>query len=327
MNVSEYLAELGDVLDDPASVEFPAEALMRHGDRQLRGLYRTLVQSNKQHSNCSICVQKEVANEPIDGVFDYRLPSWVLAVTRVWERNGSPLSQSTLSPYLWTVGGAQIGREIPKGVFGDKNGDLLRWSWDGSNTLRLSKTDQALELILNVTVRPPRMAKVKLATAPSGQAALYLPPTPTFGQYDLEEGSYINSTWQVTETKTTNAATYGESRRCIYSNAATIVASVRRHELKFDANWTSTLETDDIVETLVPLPDEHCRLLVLLAARACFQQKGNMKGLAAIQQELSEEGQKFMTYATPPRDTRGPTEYRRNTTHPTLNRITERYYP
>lgn len=306
MNTTQFLQEVSDLLDNKDARIYPEDEIVRHGDRQLRGLYRTLVESNKQYSNYMMGVQKEVALEPADSVFDYRLPSWVMAVVRVWLRGGSPASESTFNMYAWTSGAAQLGLQVPKSA----QDGCPRWQWQGSNTLRLLGYGEAQELVLEVVVRPARMFKGKIATANASASKFYL-PTPVYGTVEVEEGAYINSDWQVTGTANANATQYGDVRRCVYSNAAVIEAAVRYHELTMDSAFTVALAQADTIETILPLPDEHTRLLVLLTARACFQKKGNMKGLEATQGEMLIEQQRFMQYATPPRDTAGPTEWKR----------------
>lgn len=306
MNTTAFLAEVADVLDDPNARTYRAEEIVRHGDRQLRGLYRTLVEANKQFSNYTMAIQKEVALEPMDNVFDYRLPSWVQAVVAVWLRTGSPAVESTFNMYAWTAGGAQRGLLIPKGGQDGRP----QWKWQGSNTLRLTGYGEAQELVLEVVVRPAHMFKGKIATVNPSASKLYL-PAPVYGTVELEEGAYINSDWQVTATGVTSATQLGDVRRCVYSNAATIVTGVRHHELTMDSAFTTALAQDDTIETVLPLPDEHTRLLVLLTARACMQKKASMKGLEATMSETAVESQRFAQYATPPRDTQGPTEWKR----------------
>jgi hypothetical protein len=306
VNTTQFLLEVSDLLDNANGRIYPEVEIVRHGDRQLRGMYRTLVESNKQYSNYMMGVQAEAALEPADNVFDYRLPLWVMAVTRVWIRGGSPTSESTFNMYAWTSGAATLGLQVPKSA---QDGQP-RWAWQGSNTLRLLGFGEAQELVLEVVVRPAPMFKGLVATENPSTSAFYL-PTPTYGTVDLEEGAYVNSDWQVTGTAALNATQFGLVRRCVYSNAATIVTSVRYHELTLDAAFPVVLAQGDTIETVLALPDEHTRLLVLLTARACFQKKGNMKGLEATQGEMLIEQQRFVQFATPPRDSAGPTEWKR----------------
>lgn len=307
MNTSQFLAEVADVLDDPDMDVYSTAEIIRHGDRQLRGLYRTLVESNKDYSNFTMAVQKESALNPMVNVFEYRLPTWVMAVTRVWIRNGNAASEPNLSIYTWTANSAQIGSEIPK----RGREDEPRWDWQGSSTLRLLRFSEAQELLLSVVVRPSRMAKAQIDTGTGSTTTLFLPPTMSYGEGETEEGAYINSDWEVTATATTNGTSYGDVRRCIYNDPAFIQSSVRYHQLTFDSAFTTALVQGDTVETVLALPDEHTRVLVLMTARACFQKKGNLPALQAIQDELLSEQARFQAFATPPRDSRGPSEWKR----------------
>jgi len=314
LNVTQFIAEVQDVLDDPSAAKYPIATIVRHGDRQLRGMYRTMVEANKEYSNFTMCVDGASATKLMSDVYEYRLPTWVMACVKVYRRSNDPSSTPTFSPYKWsTLGNVTQGQEIPKWVANER---VPHWSWEGNNTLRLWHFTSPEDLMLRVVVRPPKMFKGKIVTVSASANLLYL-PGPIFGEIEPEEGSYINSDWQVTTTANVNAAHYGEVRRCIYSNGATILSpsGARVHELTFDAGFTNALAQDDIVETMVMLPDQHCRYLVLRTAQGCFQKKNNIPGMRAIQPELAEEGVKFTTYAGGPRDARGPTMYKRGMRH------------
>lgn len=310
-NVTRFTAEVADVLDDPTLQQYTQEEIARHGDRQLRSLHRTMVDGNKEWSNFTIALQKEAALEPLDNVFDYRLPVWVEAVRRVYTRLNDPASQSTFSPYRWTTGGARIGDEIQKSCvpFNQRGGRSGRWWWEGSNTLRLYEFADPQELLVDVVVRPPAMFKGKIATAHADTDKFYL-PTPSVGTVDIEEGAYINAEWQITETANANAVHFGMIRRCVYSNASAIFAAARVHEIALDVALPNVIAADDVVETILPFPDQHMRVLVLGTARACMQKKAKLKGLEATIGEYQTELQKFTTYAATPRDTRGPTRWK-----------------
>lgn len=308
MNVTQLVEQVQDAVYDPTGNRYSLESIVRTADQQMRGLFRTMVEANKEFSNFTMCLQKEDAIEVIDQTWEYRLPTWVSSIVKVWIRDtvGAP-TETTFSPYRWSpTGNVRFGLEL----FKHQGIHRLRWSWEGQHTLRLWNSTDAQELILAVAKLPARLFKCKLATAHTSQDKLYVPGTGLLGSQDIEEGSYINSEWQVTATASTNATHYGDVRRCIYSSAAIILASVRYHELTFDKNWTNILAASDILETMVPIPDEHCRYLVLLTARVLMQ-KTNSAGLDALTGELVEEGAKFMAYAAGPRDSRGPARFRR----------------
>ncbi len=129
-------------------------------------------------------------------------------------------------------------------------------------------------------------------------------------QFDLDAGAYVNASVRVVGTQDPNAAHYGETRRCVNSTAVANTTTSRNTQLLFDAPYSNVIAAGDTIETLIPLPDEQCRYLQLKTAQACYQKKPAFDAMKALQPELAEEGAKFLQYATPPRDSRGPTFYR-----------------
>lgn len=311
MNVTQFVTAVQDVLDDAGS-KYPVASIVRHGDQQMRGLFRTLVTANKQYSNFTMHLQQSEGRQILQNVWEYRLPTWVTAVVAVHRR---PIivdaGEITFSPYRWTVTTPpMLQNEIPKSTHDIRP----RWTWEGMHTLRIWNESTAPELTLQVAKLPARMFKARLTTASADTTSVYLPTQLEYGEFETEEGAYINSEVMVSSTADGASTNYGLVRRCVYSDPTNIVSLSRLHTLYFDAALDSTFAAEDRIETLIPLPDEHVRYLVLKTAQACFQKKASMEGLKAIAGELQEEGAKFLTYATPPRDTRGPTFYRRRTT-------------
>lgn len=311
MNTTLFLAECGDLLDNDAQkTRFPDAMLIRTANRQLRGLFRTLVQSNKEYSNFLLGAFKANAVEVVDNVFEYKLPTWVTHVVKVWQRQNDPAVATTFSPYLWTgAASVQPGAEIQKFV---GNSFEQYWSWEGNHTLRLNKQTQPLDLLIEVAARPAPMFKGVISTLHASTSKLYLPAALTYGEVELEEGSFINSEIECTGTVVNTSTNLGLVRRCIYSNAATINAGARLHELSFDTPWASGLAIGDTVESIVPLPDEHCRLLVLKVAQAAFGRKPNVDAMRIISGEMADEMGKFMAYASTPRDKQGPSFIRQS---------------
>lgn len=299
-----FIAEVQDVLDDPDNKRYPLAEIVRNGDRQLRGMFRQMAVANKDYSNFTYCAKSTDARIIFKNGYEWRLPTWIEAVSEVRSRVGNAAVQTSFSPYLWTADSVSIGNLIPR----DARDPYPRWSWEGNNTLKLWNAGTAPELVIRCVKRPSRMFYGKIATLPSAQNKLYL-PAPIYGEVEIEEGSYVNADFSVTATATTNATQYGDIRRCVYSNAATIVSLTRQHELTFDANFTSTLAVNDSIETMLPIPDEQTRYLVLRTALACLQKKGATLGIAAIASELAEEVQAFKASVSP-RDRAGPMRWK-----------------
>lgn len=304
----EFISEVRAVLDDPgttANSRYPNEMIVQNGDRQLRGLFRQMAMGTKDYSNFTYFAKASEASNPIKGVFEYRLPTWVENVVGVYNRRETAATQTSFSPYLWTANSVSFGDEISRFT----QSGFPRWHWEGNYTLRLTALTTAPELAIKVVKRPAKMLAIKLSTASSAANKLYLPPTPIHGTYETEVGTYINTDMRVTDTLNTNATHYGETRRCIYSDAATIVSSTRQHELTFDAAFSTTPVAGDTLQTVLAIPDEHTRLLVLRTALSCFQKRGNQVAIAAIGAELAEETSAFKNMVTQ-RDRSGPFRYK-----------------
>lgn len=309
MNTTEFLSETNDLLDNDRSLKFSDAMLIRTANRQMRGLFRTLVQANKEYSNFSLALYATGAVQLMQDIWEYRLPTWVTHVAKVYRIDSMPTTTpTTFSPYQWQGGTtSQRGSVIEKWV---ANSRERYWSWEGTQTLRLNRSTTSENLLLEVAVRPPVMFKATLSQAGADASHFYLPAALTYGDPELEEGAFVNAEIICTGTGNTNGLNYGNQRRVIYSNAATIVLGSRLHELTFEAPWAETPAENDIFESIVPIPDEHTRLLVLKTAQAAFGRKPNIDAARIISSEMADEMGKFMAYATAPRDKQGPSYIR-----------------
>lgn len=303
MIVSGFLDEMRDILDDANKAKFPDATVMRIGDRQLRDMFRTLVQGNKEFSNFTMSVNATAAAEVLDNVFEYRLPTWIMHVAKVSLRSADPTTEATFSPYRWTgASNAKIGTEIPKFVDNDRR---PRWTWEGNHTLRLHNYTSAQSLVLNVVVRPSPLVTFAIDRVHQSTSKLYLPAQLTLGTVDLEEGAFVNAEFKVTSTVSGSSAAIGAVRRCVYSTPNSQSQGARLHELTFDAGFGAVLAQGDTVESLIPLPDEHTYFLVLKTAQAAFIRKPNITALQSISASLLRAERDFHAYATS-RDRQGP---------------------
>lgn len=304
MILSRGLLELRDLLDDPNKSKFSDATCVRTFDRVSRGLFRQLVDGNKDYSNFTMALPSTAAVQVLQNVWEFRVPSWVMHVVDIFYRDGDPTTATTLSPYLWTgATSVRIGTLIPRFT---ANESYTKWGWEGSHTIRLYNFSQVPNLILRVAVRPPTLLMFTVDAKNASASKITLPVTPTIGELELEEGAYINAEFQVTATNSETSANIGLMRRGIYSTAGTNVGGNLRTEVTMDAAWSSALSVDDVVESVLPIPDEHCRYLILSTAMACYQRKPNVQAMRLISGEMAMEGKRFNDYATSPRDRRGP---------------------
>ena len=310
MNISACIQLVRDRLDDPNGTKYTDPEIVRHIDEQARVMFRKQTQASKEWHNFALMVQKEDARQLFGDVWEWRLPTWVDRVVKIFERGGTGSVETTFSPYLWSGNnGVTFGREILKTDPTRRNG----WTWEGQHTLRLWKTTQAPELILLVCKVPPPSLKVKVAKAYADASGVYLPATSDtanwiLGSTKLEEGVYINAEIEVTATNSAVATHLGDLRRVSYSQSDAI-DTARYQALRFETNFTNVLAVGDTVETQLPVPDAHATLLVLLTLNAIFTKKNNTDGMKAIVGDLSREWQDFIMFATAPRDSSGPYFY------------------
>lgn len=313
MNITQLIGTTRDVLDDTVgrpTLKFDDPELVRTTDEQARSLFRTMVHGNKEYHNFTMYLQKESAKLLMKDVYQWRLPTWIAAIVRVNERTPSTsgIQESTFSSYLWgNPAQFVLGREIPKGVSSSSIGrPRTGWQWEGQHTLRLWNYTTPPELVVRVAKIPPRMFRAKITTASGDTSIIYLPTTFELGAPDTEEGAVINAEIQVTSCANALSKNQGVVRRVIYSSAAEIVNNTRQHILRLEEPFPSAIEQNDVIETMIPIPDEHARYLALRIVQACAQKKGNVNLLKTIAGELATETQLFMQYASPPRDFNGP---------------------
>lgn len=314
MNISQGVARVRDQVDDPAPIAsrtYSDLEIVRHFDEQVRGMYRTMIFTNQEWSNMSVALKTADARLLFRGTYEWRLPTWIEKVVKVYVRQPTDAAlEGTFSPYNWTSDANQIREEVPKTDTSRRTG----WSWEGNHTFRMwNVAATPLDYLLYVAALPPPVFKLGLTvahTAPS-TTAFFLPTTLVANQ-DLgdltfsEEGRYVNAEIEVTGTAGAADTKLGEVRRVIYSTPKTVQAGARLHELKLDAAMSSVFAIGDTVQTRIPIPEIHTRLLVLQVANACAIKKFNTELQKAIYPEMGVEKKAFAEYAQGPRDSTGP---------------------
>lgn len=312
MNTAQILQRIRDEVDDPlavASRTYQDQEIIRHVDEQVRGMYRTMILSNQEWSNFSVGLATAGSRKLFQGTYEWRLPTWIEKVVRVYRRSPTNATlETTASPYVWTSDANQLGEEIPKTDAIRRSG----WSWEGNHTLRLWNWNQPLDLMLHCAALPPPLFKVALANihTPASATAFYLPTTLAASDLGditfIEEGRYVNAEVEVTGTAGAADLKLGDVRRVIYSTPSAIDVATRRHELRLEFAATSVFAVGDTLQTRIPVPEIHTRLLILKVVNACAIKKFNTDLQRAIGPEMGLEMQAFASYAQGPRDSTGP---------------------
>lgn len=306
MNLTQLIQRVRDELDDPLLLKHSDAELARHVDEQVRSMFRTMIRSGTEWSNLSVALKKDDARTLFQNTHEWRLPSWIEKVSRVWERNPSDTTNElTFSPYNWTSDPNIIGREIPKTDSNRKAG----WTWDGTRTFRVwNMGSEPRDYLLHVAAMPPPVFQITIANAHTvaDDQKLYLPATATLGDLTFrEEGRYVNAEIEATGTASATDLKLGEIRRTVYSSILDD-AGTRRHELRFEFPFSSVVAVGDSFETVIPVPDIHLRLLILKIVNACAIKMFNVDLQRAITGEMQQETSLFSDYAQGPRDKAGP---------------------
>lgn len=303
MNVDDFLFNVRLVLKDPGdSVNNPDEKwtdseILEHGSRVQQALTRLQIEKGRDFSNFPYCLQAAAATQLYDTSWQWRLPSWISSVSSVFRLNdGTSSAETTFSPFLW-------GKALPLQAQGRvekiRQGVAQGYRWDGVRTLRVWGFSSAPKLALEVATTPAPLFKMTVSATPGAANELYLPVQPAganfIGREGMEEGCYVNA--QVMVTSATDPANFGAVRRCIYSQSNIALSGARRQKLTFDESFTSALVQNDVVQSMLPFSDEHCKAVVLLTAEACLMKEGAVPILKALQPQLSRELAAFAQFA------------------------------
>lgn len=312
MNVTEFIAKVRLVLDDnvdsetnPIPTYLDAE-IVEHGIDQARSLARIQVMQAKGYYNFTMVLPATSTpsiqvSQISQSVWQYALPSWIMQIAGVWQLDTTP--ESSFSPYTWSNQAAmRPGLEVPRWHRRARCG----YSFDDRRHLRLYGFNAAIPLVLNVAKLPPKWFRVVTNQVHASASKLYLPSTFALGTEDTAEGAYINADVQVVSS--TVADQFGSVRRVVYSNAANVHVSTRRHELWLTNPFgvATALPAGSTVETAIPITEDHARVLILLTANACLEKRHNLPALRAIAPELGEQLAAFREFATQPDGINGP---------------------
>lgn len=310
MNVSEFLLDMRRILDDPADApvkKFSDADLIAYTDLQLKSLARIQTQRDQGYHNCPLVLRGSEARQVIRDVWQWTLPVWVSNIVSVREMilDEETTRQQTFTPHMW-ADPASLGAPLEKKSKRYDTG----WNFDGNRTFQMWGWGGSYGIFLHVAKAPARLFKAVLdENAPepgtdTERPSIFLPATLVYGVEDANEGAYVNADVQVSglATPTTNGESFGAYRRCIYSKAGQIVSGSRRTQLYFETPWPETLLAGDTVESLIPIQDEHVRVLQLKVAWSCFERLANLPAQKAIAASLADEMRMFSEHVTP-RDT------------------------
>lgn len=308
MRITDFVLGVRDELDDSQSLKWSDAEIVRHADAQAKRMIVMLTKADKEWHNFSYCLQKESGKNLFANVWEWRLPSWVEKVRKVYARSGSASVEATFSPYRWTGSSAvDLGQEINETDVSRRSG----WSWQGQHTLRLWNWTQADELTLQVVKLPPPMFKATTANLHASVTfdGIYLPSSLTLGTLGMEEGIYANAEVLISATASATDTNLGEMRRVDYSRTNAMDVGTRRTEIRFEEGFLHAVAVGDTLETLIPIPPSHARFLTLLVVNACAIKKNNLDLQKSIVGDLGQATNEFLSDVAA-RDSAGPYFYK-----------------
>lgn len=314
MNVTQFVQNTRDLLDDRVQTIYTDAEIVRHGDQEGVEMYRTIFRSIREWSNFALHLKIADAKQLMAQTYEWRLPTWVERVVDVYERTSpsNEAAQSTYSSYLWTTPqNIDPTRRIMKTDPRRRDG----WTWEGNHTLRIWKRPTAPAITVFCQALPSPMFKGKVSTvfqisSVDSPLGFYRPSALTLGETThIEEGRYVNAYVQVTDTSDIASTNLGEIRRVIYSRANAIVGGTRQYEFRVEYPWNTTLAAGDTIESLIPVEDIHSRCLILRTVDSLAIRKFNWDLQKSIATKLREAKAEFAAYAEMPRDNAGPGWY------------------
>lgn len=311
MNISGLLDEVGDLVAHCEGSVKDAQ-ILRYANRAMQSLMRYQVEHSDGYYNCEIHLHPDDFTEIHRGFWETHLPEWTVRITDVY-------ILGTGTEELFTPYESDNPNNIHSQVGPSRRSDR-RFGWEFTRNkgfaVRQASPD-SLRFKLRVAKLPASLASFTIDERAFDDEGFYLPVTPTLGVYEITRGAYINTAFQVTSSAAQDQTQVyrpilGEIRTCQDSDPNFITENgARKTRILLSSPFNFPLIEGDTLESVVELPGEHCRLLVLSIAEMIFQRRNNTDALRSIRDELAREFQAFVRYASP-RDNQFPSIARRS---------------
>lgn len=267
--------------------------IIRYMEDHVASLSRKMADANVGWFNVTFHLPASAFREVYKGRFEAPLPRWVMQIVAV-HRVAFSGGDEEHSPY--TISSPpSLGVEIPH----DPARSLRQgWAWSGDTKIEMCGGGKAEPVSIRAARRPARVFRAVIGEVHPGASSMYLPGSLELGSEDYGGNAYSGAHVQVSGLSGSGSAArdlLGAVRMCVGSTQnGTSAGGSRVTELRFDAEWPGGLQVGDTVETVVPIPDEHARYLVLLTARSIFQRRNNIAGLKATADDLGRERDMFL---------------------------------
>lgn len=286
LNVTQFLEECRDLLDDPQKLSWTDLELVRHGNRVMRQMFRRQADLDEDYHNAEVRLLKSEAINVRQNVWHYPLRSWAYKILRV---------------RLRTEGDDGEGELLQQA---NDREDQDGWKLAAHYALELRGHSEAQDLDVRVAKLPGRVTRGKMSRAGVSAAKFYLPNEDVL-KFDFpleaEEGAYVNSLFHFTGVDSISHKISNTVARCSASAHLVTVGGFVLTEITLERNLLSTPAVDDTFETIFEVHDAHTALLIMLSCRQALTKKGNSHVIRELQQRIDPEMLAFIAHIQPRR--------------------------
>lgn len=215
----------------------------------------------------------------------YYLPSWVMRVQKVWQRDGL----DAVSELPFTTGN-----------------DATGWQFHSNRSIVVKGSDVALNLRLRVTRLPARMFRGVCTVQGPDLASIVIPTvlpvevgaTEAF-PLDMEDGALLGAVLEVTSSDSahdprgvlavvTDQVREWDTGLLVYKTVLTVRPA-----------YADFVKVGDTFESHSQIEDAHTQLLILRTAESLFHASNNVAGVQVLQTQLAKEERDFTDSLVP----------------------------
>lgn len=295
MRVTDFLSDIRGIIDDGLEAKFSDDYLLAQGHRKIQRMFRQMTETQEGYHFVELDAEPSEIVSVDTETKELRLPPWASKVRAIYPRTGSGAAASMGDPMIHATAAYP---------------DAPSWRNWSDNRIRFHHFAGSTGLRLIVAKTPARMMRFTIAAIAGDALTVNLPAAPTIGVMETQANAYQNERFEVKSTgeSGTTHQVVGVRGYVTASAPNQVVGGALRTVLTFADAWPAILKVGDVLESVVPLPDELTRLAVLETAMICFQHHGDDEAQVALLDELRMERRDFGAYIQQ-RQVQGPDFY------------------
>jgi hypothetical protein len=295
VRATDFLNDIRGIVDDGLESKFTDDYLLGQGHRKIQRMFRQMTETQEGYHFVEYDVESSALTSVDTETKELRLPPWASKVRSIRPREGMGTA-------------ASMGDQLVHATAAYP--DTPSWRNWSDNRLRLHHWSGSSGLRLVIAKTPARMMRFTISALATDASTVNLPAEPDVGVMETQADWYRNERFEVLSTTriSTAHAVVGVRGYVTASTPNQVVGSALRTVLTFADAWPAILKVGDVLESVVPLPEELTRLAVLETAMICFQHHGNDEAQVAMLDELRVERRDFAAYIQQ-RQSQGPDYY------------------